>query len=418
MATPQPSAEFPGAPAALDGIRVLDVGGAMTNYAGKLFAELGADVVLVEPLEGGQLRRQPPFADDADDPERSLAFFYRNTSKRSIAVDLDHPEGAEVLRRMAARADLLIEDAQPGLMATRGLSADRLIEARPQLVVTSVTPFGQDGPYANYEHSDLVMMAYGGLLWMGGYTNGPPVRAVGDQAYVAGNLFAAVASLTAVMHAEATGQGQHVDVSVQESVTMGLENAAQFYDLEGKVRRRFGGEQRQAGFGVFPCADGEVFLIAAGIGGNRFWPNMIAWLADAGIADAHLLEGDQWSDRDYVATDEAKALFWRIFTDLSMKHTMKELYRDSQVWRVPLGPMNKPSDLYANEQLAYRNYFVDVEAFGRTVAVPGAPYVLTETPWKLRRPAPAIGAHTDEVLAEAGYETDDIARLRQRKVVR
>lgn len=403
---------------ALDGLRVLDLGGAMTNYASKLFAELGADVVLVEPLEGSDLRRQPPFADDVEDVEMSLAFFYRNTSKRGIAVDLDRPEGAEVLRRLATRTDLVLVDARQTTMAARGLSADSLIAGQPSLVVTSVTPFGQDGPYADYHDTDLVMMAYGGLLWMGGYTDGPPVRAVGDQAYTAGNLFAAVASMTAITHAELTGQGQHVDVSVQEAVTMGLENAAQFYDLEQHVRRRFGGEQRQAGFGVFPCADGSVFLIAAGIGGNRFWPNMIAWLADAGIADAHLLEGEQWADRDYVASEEAKDLFWRIFTEFSMTRTMKDLYRESQVWRVPLGPMNKPSDLYANEQLAFRDYFVDVEAFGRTVSIPGAPYVLTDTPWRLRGPAPRLGEHTDAVLAEAGFATDDIAGLRAGEVVR
>lgn len=402
---------------ALDGLRVLDLGGAMTNYASKLFAELGADVILVEPLAGNDLRRQPPYAGDVEDDENSLAFFYRNTSKRGIAVDLDDPEGAEVVRRLAMTADLLLEDAKPTTMAARGLSAETLIAQRESLVVTSVTPFGQDGPYADYGDTDLVMMAYGGLLWMGGYTDGPPVRAVGDQAYTAGNLFAAVASMTAITHAELTGHGQHVDVSVQESVTMGLENAAQFYDLEQHVRRRFGGEQRQAGFGVLPCADGSIFLIAAGIGGNRFWPNMIAWLKDAGIADAHLLEGEQWADRDYVASEEAKDLFWRIFTEFSMTRTMKDLYRESQVWRVPLGPMNKPSDLYANEQLAYRNYFVDVEAFGRTVSIPGAPYVLTDTPWHLRGPAPRLGQHTEMVLTEGGFTADEIAVLRAGQVI-
>jgi len=403
---------------ALAGLRVVDLGGALTNYATKLFAELGADVVLVEPMAGNELRRQPPYADDAQQPESSLAFFYRNTSKRGVVIDLDRDEGADLVRRLASQADLVVEDGRPGVMARRGLSADELIAAQPSLVVTSVTPFGQDGPYADHLHTDLVMMAYGGLLWMGGYTHGPPVRAVGDQAYVAANLFAAVASMTAITHAELTGEGQHVDVSAQESVTMGLENAAQFYDLEQNVRRRFGGEQKQAGFGVFPCSDGNVFLIAAGIGGNRFWPNLIAWLRDAGVADADLLEGDKWGDREFVATEEAKDLFWRLFTELSMTKTMKELYRESQVWRVPLGPMNKPSDLYANEQLAHRNYFVDVEAFGRTVAIPGAPYRLTETPWRLQGPAPTFGQHTDEVLGEIGMSSQEIAQLRDAEVIR
>ena len=398
---------------ALDGLRVLEIGGALSNYCGKLFAELGADVVLLEPLDGSELRQEPPFADDHAE---SLQFFYRNTSKRSLAVDLDHPDGQDIVRRMVAQADLVLEDRPPGFLAARGLGAADLIGSNPRLVVTSITPFGQVGPYSGFRHSDLVLMAFGGMLWMGGYEDGPPVRAAGEQAYMAGSLFGAVASMIALTHAELQGVGQHVDVSVQEAVAMGLENAAQYYDLEGHIRTRFGGTQREAGFGVFPCADGHVFLLAAGIGGNRFWGNMVSWILQEGEGGEEL-EGDRWGDRDFMQTDEAKDTFWRIFTAFAADKTKAQLYHDSQKWRVPLGPINKPSDVVASAQLEARGYFVDVEAFGRSVTMPGAPYRLSATPWRLSGPAPALGEHTDIVLDGYGFGPDEVAALRSRGAV-
>ena len=405
-------------PRALEGIRVLELGGELSNYCGKLFAELGAEVVLVEPPGGSDLRFQPPYADDQQGIERSLPFFYRNTSKRSIVIDLEVPSGAEVFRRLAGSVDLVLEDRSPGYLASLGLGADELIAQHPSLVVTSVTPFGQEGPYANFAHADIVCLAFGGMLWMGGYDDGPPVRAVGDQAYMAGSLFAAVAAMIALTHAELRGEGQHVDVSVQEAVAMGLENAAQYFDLEGHIRRRYGGRQREAGFGVFPCADGHVFLLASGIGGNRFWANMVAWLRHEGVAGAEILERDGWGDSAFMASDEAKEAFEDIFSRFAADRTKQELYHDSQQWRVPLGPVNQPSDVLASAQLADRGYFAEVEAFGRTIRVPGAPYKLSETPWELTGPAPGLGQHTDAVLGEAGFDTAEIEILRRTGAVR
>ena len=406
-------------PRALEGLRVLDLGGALSNYCTKLFAELGADVVLIEPPAGNDHRNEPPFAEDGSGGSTaSLPFFYRNTSKRAIVVDVDQASGVELVRRLASTADLVVEDHPPGHLDAKGLGADRLLQDNPALVVTSITPFGQDGPYAQFQHADLVCLAFGGLLWMGGYADGPPVRVVGDQAYMAGSLFGAVGSMTALTHAELQGQGQHVDVSVQEAVVMGLENAAQFYDLEHHIRRRFGGTQRQAGFGVFPCADGHVFLFAGGISGTRFWGNLVDWMRDDGVEGVDALDGDQWGDREFLATIEAKELLWGCFTSFAQDKSKLELYHASQKWRVPLGPINLPSDVHASAQLQHRGFFVDVEAFGRSVAIAGAPYRLSETPWQLTGPAPALGEHTDEVLTELGLTTTEIDGLREQGAIR
>lgn len=408
----------PGSGGALAGLRVLDLSGPLGNYCGKLFAELGADVVLVEPPGGTALRHEPPFAGDRPGPERSLPYLYNNTSKRSLRLDLDHPDGQQVLRELAAGADLVIETDSPGRMAARGLGHADLSQTTPALVTTSITPFGQTGPYAHHEASDLVCLAMGGLLYLGGYVDGPPVQAGQQQAYAAGNLFGAVASMLAVTAAEATGEGQHVDVSVQESVVMGLENAAQFQDLEGRVRRRTGGRQWRAGAGVFPCADGYVYLLAGGIGGNRFWPNLVAWLDSEAVPRVEELRGEQWGEREFVEAEANRDLFADVFVPFAANRTKAELYRDAQKWRVPLCPVSKPSDILESAQLRHRDYFVSVEGpDGRPAVMPGAPYALSETPWQLKSRAPRLGEHSVEILHELGCSAERVAALRKEGVI-
>lgn len=413
-----PLGGLPDTGGALSGLRVLDLSGPLGNYCGKLFAELGADVVLVEPPEGTALRHEPPFADDRPGPERSLAFLYNNTSKRSLRLDLEHAEGRQVLRDLAVGADLLIETESPGRMASLGLGHADLSGANPALVTTSITPFGQTGPYAQHAASDLVCLALGGLLYLGGYVDGPPVQAGQQQAYAAGNLFGAVAAMLAVTAAETTGHGQHVDVSVQESVVMGLENAAQFQDLEGQVRRRTGGRQWRAGAGVFSCADGHVYLLAGGIGGNRFWPNLVSWLESEAVPRADVLRGDQWGEREFVEAEENRDLFASVFGPFAERRTKTELYRDAQKWRVPLCPVAEPSDILRSAQLRHRGYFVSVEGpDGRPAVMPGAPYSLSATPWRSAGRAPRLGEHSVEVLHELGYSAGRVAELRRTGVV-
>lgn len=391
---------------ALEGLRVLELASRATQYCGKLFADLGAEVILVEPPQGATARRDGPFVDDRAQRETSLAFAYENSGKRSVCVDARSPDGLRLLRELVARSDLLLEGGAPGSLAALGLEPARLRAEQPALVITSITPFGQTGPYSSWAADELVLLALGGLLYLGGYADGTPIAVYGDQATQAGALFGAVGSMIALFEAEGAGRGRWVDVSIQESVVMALENAVPFYELEGRVRRRFGGQQRQAGTGVFECRDGFVYMMAGGVASNQFWRTSVQWMIDERIAGAERLLEPQWDDQRYLASDEAKEIFGRLFDPFARSRSKAELYREAQRRRIPLCPVSTPADLLGSAQLAHRGYFRElVHAYtGRTLRAPGAPYQLSETSWRVSRPAPMLGQHTGEVLAELGYD--------------
>jgi benzylsuccinate CoA-transferase BbsE subunit len=400
-------------PAALAGLRVMDLSGPMGNYCGKLFADMGADVILVEPPGGTRLRFEPPFLGDIAGPERSLAFAYHNTSKRGISLNLDSVTGQELLRRLVATADVVIETEKPGVMRRRALDYAALARVKRGLVYTSITPFGQTGPYALYEAEDLIGLALGGLLYLGGYPDTAPLRVYGNQAYLCASMYGAVAAMLAVLDAENTGSGQHVDVSMQECVVLGLENAVQFYDLEGTVRKRYAGKQRWAGTGVFQCADGYIYLMAGGIGANKFWGRSVQWFRDEKIPGAERWLGEEWTRVEYLRSDEAKRIFAELFAPWAKTKSKACLYQEGQRRHIPIAPINAPADLLENRQLKFRNYFVEVmhPLRDEPLRMPGAPYKLSATPWRIQRRAPRLGEHNAEVYGDIGIGVAELARL-------
>ncbi|WP_426440367.1 CaiB/BaiF CoA transferase family protein [Bradyrhizobium genosp. P] len=406
---------------ALAGIRVVDMSGWSGQYCGKQFADLGAEVIIVEPIEGSSVRRDGPFVDGKAGLERSIPFAYYNAGKRSIAIDLDNAEGQSIFRRLIRNADLLIESEKPGVMASRGLDFASLSKEAPKLVMTSITPFGQTGPYANYESEDIVTLALGGLLYLGGYAD-MPTAVHGNQAYLSAAQFASVASMMGLLAVEAApgaANGKQIDVSVQECVVMGLETAIQFYDLEKSVRTRGTGQLSMAGVGVFGCVDGEIYLMAGGIASTRFWENTANWLIEEDVAEAAQLLDKKWNSHDYLATPEAKRIFNSLFQPFAAKRTKLELYEAGQAKRIPICPVCTPKDILESRQLAYRNFFVSQrhEQTGRLMSVPGAPYRLTATPWMAAGPSPRLGEHTADILSELGYDAAARAALLKLRVI-
>jgi benzylsuccinate CoA-transferase BbsE subunit len=261
--------------------------------------------------------------------------------------------------------------------------------------------------------TDLVGLAMGGLLWMGGYQGEAPTQAHGDQAFKCAAMYGAVAAMLAVTQAELGGQGQHVDISMQESVTLALENAAQTYDLEGVVRKRPLADQRFAGYGLFECKDGYIYLGSRGIGNSPAWSRSLQWFKDENMEGVARLFGPEWSDLDYLKSAEAREVFGETFMRWSRQHSKAWLYAEGQKRLIPLAPVSTPADLLENPQLQARGHFVEFThpLLKHAASMPGAPYVLSRTPWRITRPAPALGEHTREVLAEMGLSANEISQL-------
>ncbi len=402
---------------ALEGLRVLDLCGISGAYATKLLADLGADVVMLEdPQRGSSVRALGPWLDG--DPDQSLLFAYLSTNKRSVTLDLETDEGRRIFRRLASLTDLVVEDLGPGQLERLGLDWDALHSENAGLVLTRISPFGQTGPLRDYVASDLILWAMGGMLYLAGYPDSSPLLVDGSQAYFAASVFAAVGTLVAVLEACNSRQGQTVDVSTHEAVAMGLENAAQFYQLQGLVRRRNGAQPSRAGTGLFPCKDGYVYLSASGMA-ERAWPRLIEWLSETGADGVEILRSTKWRDLSYRLTLAAIAEFAAIFGAFVAGEPKQRLYEEAQRRHIPLAPVNSAADVLASPQLRARSHFIDVrpEGYSRRFEMPGAPYVLSATPWAVATTAPRPGSANRDVYGEIGLSAGELCSLREHGII-
>ncbi|MFM7066211.1 MAG: CaiB/BaiF CoA transferase family protein [Gammaproteobacteria bacterium] len=386
----------------LHGLRVVEMTDAMGAYAGKLLADLGADVVLVEPPEGSAVRAIGPFMSGYATKDAGLLHHWMDTNKRSFVADCRIAAEQEEVDALIARADLLLLSGQPADLQARGLHHARLRNLNPRLVVTAVTPFGSSGPLSNFAADDLVLLAMGGLLSLGGYPDTAPTAVHGYQSYLAGSLFAVVGSLVALEVAERTGRGQFVDVSIQDCVAQALETAAQAYDLVGSIRRRVGAGQQDAGLGIFPCADGLVSIViglSGGEGGSS-WDALADWLS--ADPEASTFREPCWRDGAFRATSEARARFAEIFGRFASGLPKKQLYVEGQQRGLSVSAIATMADLAADDQLSARDFFQEVSRDGHPLPFryPGPPYRFSRTPAGVRTQAPGLGEHTAAIREE------------------
>lgn len=391
--------------------RVLDMTGELGPYAAKMFAGLGADVIHVESPAGDPLRRVGPWFGDRRDSQASLQYLYYNAGKRGVAVDLEHEAGRTAFRRLCEGADLLIESCRPGYLDGIGLSYEVLSRDNARLVQTSITPFGRTGPMAGYPGSDLTCSALSGFLYLAGVDGDKPVRAPDDQAYRMAEAYAAVGSAIALFSAHRSGRGQVVDVACIEAQAMALENAAQFWDLEGKIRR---GRGREAGSATLhPCADGYIALVAI-MGRNKdMWTPFVRWMEAEGVEEWEVFDDDKWIDYAYRCSEQGYSTFCRVFERYTRTRSKAYLYETGQRFNVAVTPVSDGRDLLANPQLKYRGFWQTKfnDTLGADVTYPGAPYEFGEMHWRLGRNAPRLGEHTREVLAGCGYSAGEIDNL-------
>ena len=396
---------------ALSGLRILDLTDLKGAMSAKLFGDMGADVIKVEPPEGDAARRIGPFLDNKPHPERSLLFWFYNTSKRGITLDLNQPAGQELLKQLAAKADVLVESAAPGTLARLGLGYDELKQLNPNLVLTSITPFGQTGPYADYRSSDLVAEALGGMIWTNGFPDEPPLHALGLQAYHSASFFAAIGTLLALLTRDSLGEGQWVDVSIQEAVAGAVEHIAPFYHQGLGIETRRGSLHWSRYFRVARCRDGYVMHCSLGD-----WTSLVEWVKGDGKAQD--LEDARWEDLVY-RREHAEHLF-DILDDWAKDYSVAELMEGAQLRRIPYAMVRPPEALVDDPQLNDRGFFSAIEhpELGRTVQYPGGPIHFTVTPWRIARRPPLLGEHNTEVYGnELGLGADRLSALKQAGVI-
>jgi crotonobetainyl-CoA:carnitine CoA-transferase CaiB-like acyl-CoA transferase len=391
----------------LDGIRVVDLSRVLAGpFCGALLGDLGADVVKVEePGSGDEGRSWAPQRDG-----ESPGFLVNNRNKRGIAVDLKQPEGVEIVRRLASRADVLVENFRSGAMEAFGLGYESLAAANPRLVYASVSAFGRTGPRANEAGYEAVMQAFGGIMSITGEEGGAPVRCGASFVDLATGILCALGVLAALRTRDATGIGQRVDGSLLETALGLLNYQAENFLVAGEVPRALGSAHPSlAPYRNFRCKDGQWVFVAGA--NDRLWKRLAGAIGLDSMADdpRYAKNLARVAHREEVDGAVAGAI---------ARLDREEVLRRLSAASIPVAPVNTVEQLIADPQTKSRPMMreVDHPKLGR-IPLLGFPLAFSAIDPGIRRPPPGLGEHTDEVLGEIGYSADEIASFRARGVV-
>lgn len=410
----------------LSPFRVLDLTNELGFLCGKILGDLGADVIKIEPPDGDRSRLIGPFYKDIRDPEKSLYWLAYNNNKRGITLNLQDQRGRELFRALAKTADIIVESFQPGYLEELELGYADLSTINPGIIMTSITPYGQEGPYSHWLASDIEIMAASGSMSLAGDPDGEPLRVSIPQSYMWAGMHGAAGSLIALYYRNLTGEGQHVDVSAQAATICGLAHAPAFWDLNRVVPRRHGyyltgrsvtGAKMRV---IWPTKDGYVnFIIYGGPAGCRTNQALAQWMASVGKASRIWLEKD-WDSFD-IATitqeevDELEAPLADFFRSITSDEFFKGV-----IERDMLGyPVATAHEILNDPQLQARDFWVKLAHpdFNDTLTYPGAFAKFSETPCVIRRRPPRIGEHNAEVFMELGLDDAELAKLKADGVI-
>ena len=403
---------------ALGQFRIIDLS---TGVAGplctKMFADYGSEVIKVElPGSGDPSRSIGPFFHDDPHPEKSLLFFYLNCNKQGVTLNPETVAGKNLLLALIKDADTLVENFPAGYLESLALGYEELEKVNPGLVVTSITPFGQNGPHRDFAGNDLIYYAMSGMMYSSGAHDREPLKHGHPQSYYMGGMTAAYATSAALFSKALTGQGQHIDLSLQESVAAHHYDSATRYSYTGTIERRApkveSGSFKGTRFeGIVPAKDG---YIAPTMQRGRPTAPFHEYITLLGHPE---LDDDRFADRHLIA--EHREALDEVLLPLLKQWDKAEYFNTFMSEGFVAGVVQTSEDLVNCPQLKERGYFVEVvhPVIGR-IKVPGEMFRLPECPWSMRRPAPLLGQHNEAVYCdELGYTKKDLVAFRQQGVI-
>jgi benzylsuccinate CoA-transferase BbsE subunit len=396
------------------------------QFCGKLMADLGADVLKIEPPGGQSTRSVGPFLDDIPHRERSLSFWHYNTSKRGITLNLDSPAGRELFRRLVSRADIVLETYPPGYLPSLGLGYDELSGLNARLIMCSLTPFGQTGPWRDYQTSDLLQLAAGGQMGCCGYDaedvpKAPPIAPGGGNAWHIGSHFAYIAIMAAMCYRDMSGEGQYIDASIHEACALTTEAAVPTYIYTGQVVQRHTGRAA-----AVEKSEPTQFVTRDG-----------AWLnttrSGFNLTPARLRRLAEWMDKYGLAQDllddkyqnpaiiqahvpHIGAVLETFFASIPLE----EAWHGGQELGLPWGAIRSMDEIVDDHHLQDRGFFTEVEhpELGLSFIYPGPAALYERSPWRISRRAPLIGEHNVEILCgELGLSRDELVVLAEVGVI-
>jgi benzylsuccinate CoA-transferase BbsE subunit len=411
--------------AMLSPYRVLDLTDVKGLLCGKILGDMGADVIKIEKPGGDTARNIGPFYHDEPEPEKSLFWFSLNTSKRGITLNIETVDGRGILKRLIKTADFVIESFPPGYLDRLGLGYREMEKLKPGIILISITPFGQNGPYKDYKSSDIVAWAMSGEMSGWGDIDRPPVRISNTpQSYLNAGADGAIGALVALYERGNSGEGQHIDVSIQESLSLlDGDNRNPFWVFFGVTRKR--GETGMPNAShtatrLFPCKDGWVSW--SHMGTSVLGPSLplVRWMQEEGMS-TEFLDNFNWQRPDFMSIsqeemdkiDEPTARFF-------MTKTKAELLEGAVNRGVMMYPVATTADMLEDAQLADREFWVDVEhpELGTNITYPGAFGLCSETPPAISRRAPLIGEHNLEIYQdELGISREKLTVLKQAGII-
>ncbi len=407
--------------------RVLDLSDESGFLCGKIFADLSADVIKIEPPGGDGSRLIGPFSSAEPDPNKSLYWLSYNAGKRGITLNLELSAGRNLFKKLIQSADFVIETYPPGRLDKLGLGFKDLRSVNPRLVLISITPFGQSGPYRDYRGSDLIALGMSGIMSLIGEPGEMPLRVSLPQAPMWAGMYAAAGGLIAHYHRQLTGAGQHVDISLQAGLLWSLANAPAFWATNRTVLKRAGrritgrsmtGATMQA---IYPCKDGYInFIVYGGAAGRRSNQALVAWLAEEDLATDGLLKKD-WSRFNIETCTQSEIdEIEKPAAELFLRYTKAE-FLDQAHKRGILGyPVSDARDILQDPHLQDRDFWhsIDCPSLDKMLRFPGGFSRFSEASAGPRRAAPAVGEHNTEIFVqELGVNESELARMQKGHVI-